>query len=63
MTSFTIITVNDATAGRAITWPTVTWAGGQLPTRTTTANKSDAWSFFTRDAGTTIVGSLSIANY
>jgi hypothetical protein len=64
MTSFTIITVNDATAGRAVSWPaSVTWAGGMLPTRTTAANKSDAWSFFTRDAGTTIVGSLSVANY
>lgn len=64
MTSFTIITVNDATAGRAVSWPaSVTWAGGNLPPRTTTANKSDAWSFFTRNAGTVIVGSLAVANY
>lgn len=64
LSSFTIITVNDATAGRAVTWPAaVTWAGGLLPARTTTANKSDAWAFFTINAGTKIVGSLSVASY
>jgi len=64
LSSFTIITINDATAGRAVTWPAaVTWAGGLLPARTTTANKSDVWAFFTIDAGTKIVGSLSIASY
>jgi hypothetical protein len=56
--------VNDATAGRAISWPgSVTWAGGQTPSRTTTANKSDAYTFFTRDAGTQYVGSLAILSY
>jgi hypothetical protein len=64
ITAFTIITVNDATPGRAIVWPaSVTWAGGQTPSRTTTANKSDAYTFFTRDAGTQYVGSLAILNY
>ena len=64
MTSFTLITVNDATAGRAVAFPSaVTWAGGVLPPRTTTANKSDAWSFFTNNQGAVIVGSLAIASY
>ena len=64
MTSFTLITVNDATAGRAISWPaSVTWAGGVTPTRTTTANKSDVYTFFTRTAGTQYVGSLAILNF
>ena len=64
LTSFTVITVNDATAGRAVTWPaSVTWAGGLLPARTTTANKSDAWAFFTINAGTKVIGSLSVASY
>ena len=64
MTSFSIITINDATAGRAVSWPAaVTWTGGTLPPRTTTANKSDAWTFFTNNSGTTIVGSLSVTNF
>jgi len=63
ITSFTIITVNSA-GGYAISWPgTVTWSGGQTPTRTTTSGKQDAYTFFTRDGGTTYVGSLAITNY
>ena len=63
ITSFTIITVNSA-GGYAISWPaSVTWSGGQTPTRTTTSGKQDAYTFFTRDGGTTYVGSLAITNY
>ena len=63
ITSFTIITVNSA-GGYAISWPgSVTWSGGATPTRTTTSAKQDAYTFFTRDGGTTYVGSLAIANY
>jgi hypothetical protein len=63
ITSFTIITVNSA-GGYAISWPgTVTWSGGATPTRTTTSGKQDAYTFFTRDGGTTYVGSLAITNY
>ena len=64
ITSFTLITVNNATGGYAISWPaSVTWAGGATPARTTTANKSDAYTFFTRDAGTKYVGSLAVKDY
>lgn len=64
VTSFTIITVNDATAGRALSFPAAaTWAGGSLPPRTTAASKQDVWTFYTRDAGTSYVGSLAIANF
>ena len=64
LTSFTIITVNDATAGRALSWPaSMAWAGGVLPPRTTAASASDAWALFTLNAGTKVVGSLSIANF
>ena len=64
ITSFTLITVNDGTGGYAISWPaSVTWAGGVTPTRTTTANKSDVYTFFTRNAGTQYVGSLAVLNY
>lgn len=63
ITSFTIITVNSA-GGYAISWPgSVTWSGGATPTRTTTSAKQDAYTFFTRDGGTTYVGSLAIVNY
>ena len=64
ITSFTLITVNNATAGYAISWPaSVTWAGGVTPARTTAANKSDVYTFFTRDAGAQFVGSLAVLNY
>lgn len=64
LTSFSIITVNDSVAGRTLSWPaSIKWAGGQTPTRTTTASKSDLYTFFTVDAGTNMIGSLSIANY
>ena len=35
----------------------------RTPTRTTTSAKQDAYTFFTRDGGTTYVGSLAITNY
>jgi hypothetical protein len=62
-TSFTIMTVNDATAGRAVAWPVGTkFAGGINPPRTTTANAVDVWTFLTDDAGATYSGSLAIAD-
>ena len=61
--SFAIVTQNDATAGRAVAFQAgVSWAGGQLPPRTTAANARDLWSFFSVD-GTSFVGSLSVQNY
>jgi len=63
LTNFSIITYNSA-GGYAISWPaSVTWAGGQTPARTTTSGKSDIYTFFTLNAGTNIIGSLSILNY
>ena len=61
--SFTLILTNDATPGR-----TVAYSGGtfKLPggsvTRTTTANATDIWFFFTPDGGTTYFGSIPMAN-
>ena len=61
--SFTVITVNDGTAGRALAFQAgVSFAGGILPPRTTAANAKDAWSFVTTN-GTAFTGSLSIQNY
>lgn len=62
--SFTLFLTNDATPGRSITWPvSVKWPNNIIPTRTTAANRSDVWSFFTYDNGTTWYGSLSLFNY
>jgi hypothetical protein len=57
---FTLITVNDATAGRALAFPaSVKWSGGSIPPRTTSANAKDEWYFYTLDGGVTWSGSLS----
>jgi hypothetical protein len=63
--SFTLILSNDATAGR-----TVAWAGGSFKfpggaatlSRTTTANATDIWVFFTPDGGTTYFGNIAMKN-
>ena len=61
--SFTIITRNDGTSGRAVAFPSsVQWANGVIPPRTTGAWKADVWTFLTHDAGITIPASLSIAD-
>jgi len=62
--SFTLILANDATAGRTITWPaSVKWPNATVPTRTTTASRTDVYTFFTTDGGTTWLGNLSLYNY
>ena len=59
--SFTIITVQDATGGRTITWPTSKkFSGGVTPPPTTTANAIDVWSVMTYDGGTSYIVSLSV---
>lgn len=61
--SFTIITVQDGTGGRGITWPSsVEWDGGAAPTVTGTANAKDWWGFVSPDGGTTWLGVQSAAN-
>ena len=62
--SFTLFLTNDATPGRSITWPvSVKWPNNTIPVRTTTANKTDVYTFFTLDGGTTWYGSLTLYNY
>lgn len=59
--SFTIITVQDATGGRTITWPaSKKFAGGVTPPPTTAANAVDVWSVMTYDGGTSYIVSLSV---
>lgn len=61
--SFTLILTNDGTAGR-----TVAWAGGSFVfpggaaslSRTTTANATDVWVFFTPNGGTTWYGNIAM---
>jgi hypothetical protein len=63
-TSFTLFLTNDGTPSRTITWPAnVNWPNGVVPTRTTTANRSDVYTFFTKDGGSNWYGILSIYNY
>lgn len=62
--SFTLFLTNDSVAGRSIVWPvSVKWPNSVTPVRTTTANATDVYSFFTLDSGTTWYGMLSIYNY
>jgi len=59
--SFSIITVQDATGGRTITWPTSKkFSGGVTPPPTTAANAVDVWSVMTYDGGTSYIVSLSV---
>ena len=63
--SFTLILTNDATAGRTVAWAggTFLWPGGAANlSRTTTANATDIWFFFTPNGGTTWYGSIPMKN-
>jgi hypothetical protein len=61
--SFTLILTNDGTAGRTVAWSggTFRYPGGAV-TRTTTANATDIWFFFTPNNGTTWYVSIPMAN-
>ena len=57
--SFVLMTLNDATAGRALAFGnTIKWAGGILPPRNTSANSLSIWSFIIENG--VYYGSLSI---
>ena len=63
-TTFTLFLTNDGVAGRTITWPAnVNWPNATVPSRTTTASKTDVYTFFTKDGGSNWYGILSIYNY
>lgn len=63
--SFTLVLTNDATAGRTVSWAggSFLWPGGAASlSRTTTANATDIWFFFTNNGGTTWYGNISLKN-
>lgn len=60
--SFTLQFVADGTA-RAVIWPAGTrWAGGTIPTPTSTLNKVDTFTFMTHDGGTNWFAFVSSQN-
>ncbi len=62
--SFTLILANDSTPSRTITWPgSVKWPNNSAPSRTTTASKTDIWTFMTPDNGTTWYGNIALYNF
>jgi len=63
--SLTLILTNDATPSRTVAWAggTFKFPGGAASlSRTTTANATDIWVFFTPDGGTTWYGNISMKN-
>jgi hypothetical protein len=55
--AFTLFVTQDSSGGNTITWPaSVAWEGGVEPPQTTTANKTDIYTFSTLNAGTTWYG-------
>lgn len=59
--SLTLILTNDGTAGRTVAWAGGTFlfpGGAATLSRTTTANATDIWAFFTPNGGTTWYGNI-----
>ena len=59
--SFTLILTNDGTPGRTVAWSGGTFlfpGGAATLSRTTTANATDIWAFFTPNGGTTWYGNI-----
>lgn len=60
--SATVIIKQDATGGRTGSFTNSKWTDGVAPTLTTTANKTDVFTFFTVDGGTSYFGTYALAN-
>jgi hypothetical protein len=63
--SFVLILTNDGTAGRTVAWAggSFLWPNGAASlSRTTTANATDVWVFFTPNGGTTWYGNITMKN-
>ena len=64
--SFTLFLINDGTAGRSIIWPNTVWwpgTGQTAPSRTTTANRIDVYTFITYNNGAKWYGTISMFDY
>ena len=63
---FSLLFVGDGTA-RTMTWnignTAASWAGGTAPTYTSTNNKTDVFSFLSRDGGSTWLGFVGGQNF
>lgn len=63
-TTFTLYLRQDGVGSRTATWPSaVVWPGDTAPTLTTTATRTDVFTFTTTDAGTTWFGSTGAQNF
>ena len=64
-TSFTLILTNDATPSRTVAFAggTFLYPGGSVPSRTTDANATDVWFFFSPDGGTNWYVTLPAKNF
>jgi hypothetical protein len=60
--SATVIIKQDATGGRTGSFTNSKWTDSIAPTLTTTANKTDVFTFFTIDGGTSYFGTYALAN-
>lgn len=56
MSSFTLILRQDGTGGRLVSWPTIKWPGGTVPSLSSAAYAVNVFTFFTLDAGSTWFG-------
>jgi hypothetical protein len=62
--SFTLVLTNAVGGPFTITWPaSVKWPNATVPTRTTADSKTDVYTFFTTNGGTSWHGNLSLYNY
>lgn len=63
--NFTVHLINDATAGRTVAFaasPTVVFEDAQVPPRTTAANATDIYGFYSVSGGAPYIGSLTYKN-
>jgi hypothetical protein len=67
LSSFTLELVQDSTGGKTVAWSflgkTLKWANGTAPTQTSTAFKSDIYTFITRDFGASYYGFVRGQNF
>lgn len=64
MSYIVLFLTQNGTGGFTVTFPAaVKWAGGITPTMTSTANRTDIFTFLSLDSGTTIAGAIFGQNF